>query len=30
MLFSISIGTGNIQPEKDIDRITDRTYQISV
>ena len=30
MLLSIGIGAGNLQPEKDIDRTADRTYQISL
>ncbi len=28
MLLSIDIGTGNLQPEKNINRAIDRTYQI--
>gem|GEM_PF-2487435 len=30
MLLSIGIGTGHLQPEKDIHRIINRTYPIGV
>ena len=30
MFLSIGIGTGNIQPEKNIGRTIDRTYQINL